>query len=119
MRFVREHPRLASARIARQIIAPASATAIDCIIQYPLGVARKARTPYEQQPHVPSLQQSRLQQQSSLHPFGQQQPSLQHSQQSPDATVGVCVAGLPMNGNMVRTIENSFMMIQSVGPTVA
>ena len=75
MESVREHPRLASARIARQTMAPANATAIDCITRYPPGVARKARMPY-------------LQQQSSLHPSGQQQPSLQHSQQHAAATFG-------------------------------
>jgi hypothetical protein len=97
MECVREHPRLASARIARQTMAPANATAIDCITRYPLGVARKARIeseicgttmPYLQQQHLPSVQQSHLQQHSSLHPFGQQQPSLQHSQQHSEATIG-------------------------------
>ena len=59
--------------------------------------------PYVQRLHLPSTQQSALQQQSSSQPVGQQQPSLQ--QQQHDSAAWVAAFLSTENGNTVRKIE--------------
>ena len=59
--------------------------------------------PYVQRLHLPSTQQSALQQQSSPQPVGQQQPSLQQQQHDSAAWVAAFLSA--ENGNMVRKIE--------------